>query len=351
MVGAGSVESRVAALAAWWAAAEGVEDVELVAGGRPGNGASNETVLFDARWRRAGRVEEESWVVRVAPATASLFPGYDLEREYRVLAALQGASVVVPRPRRYGADLAVFGRPFFIMSRLAGRAVQENPLYHLEGWLRDLPPADCAAHWLSAIDAVAALGRVDWQERGLGFLDAPLGTTRVQHQLEGFAKHLAWTESLARPYPELRAALAWLHAHAPELRLPGLCWGDAKIGNCLFAEGRLVAALDWEMPWIGDPVADLAWFLVLDRALSEGYGVPRLAALPDRAVTVARWEAAAGRKAEHLDYYERFAATRFAIIMARAGKLYMERGWLPAESEADVRNGGMAVLQTLMATN
>jgi aminoglycoside phosphotransferase (APT) family kinase protein len=85
--------------------------------------------------------------------------------------------------------------------------------------------------------------------------------------------------------------------------------------------------------------------------LSEGYGVPRLAALPDRAVTVARWEAAAGRKAEHLDYYERFATTRFAIIMARAGKLYMERGWLPAESEADVRNGGMAVLQTLMATN
>lgn len=350
MLGIGNAMDRTAALAAWWAAAEGVEAVELEAQGRPGNGASNETLLFAARWRRAGQLEEESWVVRVAPATASLFPSYDLAREYRVLAALQGASVAVPRPRRYGADTSVFGRPFFVMERLAGRAVQENPLYHLEGWLHELPLGERAAHWLSAIDAIAALGRVDWQERGLDFLDAPAGVTRVQHQLQGFTQHLQWAESLARPYPALQAALAWLAANEPELRTPGLCWGDAKIGNCLFADGRLVAALDWEMPWIGDPVADLAWFLVLDRALSEGYGVPRLAGLPDRASTVARWEAAAGRPAEHLDYYERFAATRFAIIMARAGKIYMERGWMPADSEADIRNGGMAVLHTLLAT-
>ena len=87
--------------------------------------------------------------------------------------------------------------------------------------------------------------------------------------------------------------------------------------------------------------------LVLDRALSNGYGVPRLAGLPSRAESVARWQAASGHAIDHLDYHERMAAARFAIIMARAGHLYMEKGWLPRESAADVRNGGMAVLLEL----
>ena len=205
------------------------------------------------------------------------------------------------------------------------------------------------AHWDAVIDGLARLHRVDWQARGLGFLDAPTGRSRTRHQLAWLREHLAWVESLARPYPVLHDAIDWLEAHEPVEGPVALCWGDAKLGNCLFdaASGALVAALDWEMPWIGEPVSDLAWLMVLDRALSTGYGVPRLAGLPPREYSVARWTDASGHSAAHLDFHERLAATRFAIIMARAGHLYMEKGWLPRGSEMDVRNGGMAVLLEL----
>lgn len=338
-----------ARLAQWWADCEGVREVAVVPAGRPAVGASNETWLFDASWQTAQRSVVERWVLRLAPAEASLFPHYDLAREYRTLAALQGSGLTVPVPRRYEPDVAVLGRPFFIMLRLEGRVVQENPLYHLEGWFHELPAAAQAGHWNALLDGMARLHRTDWQARGLGFLDAPAGVVRAQHQLGSFREHLAWVEALSRPYPVLGRALAWLEASCPPEGAVALCWGDSKLGNALFdaATGDLVAALDWEMPWIGEPVADLAWLLVLDRALSTGYGVPRLPGLPSREDSVSRWVAASGHSAANLDYHERLAATRFAIIMARAGHLYMEKGWLPRESEADVRNGGMAVLQEL----
>ena len=149
--------------------------MEVRSAGRPSVGASNETWLFDASWDAAGgRRHEESWVLRLAPAEASLFPRYDLAREYRALAALQGASLKVPMPRRYEADIAVLGRPFFLMARFGGRVIQENPLYHLEGWFHDLDAPAQAAHWHAFIDGLGQLHRVDWQARGLGFLDAPV---------------------------------------------------------------------------------------------------------------------------------------------------------------------------------
>ena len=336
-------------LESWWAEREGAMDVRVSPAGRPSVGASNETWLFDAAWTQGTTRCAEGWVLRLAPAEASLFPRYDLAREYRTLAALQGAALRVPLPRRFEPDTSVLGRPFFVMGRLDGRVIQENPLYHLEGWFHDLPQAAQAAHWNELVDGMARLHRVDWQARGLDFLDAPPGASRTRHQLASFREHLRWAESLGRPYPALHRALDWLEAQAPAEGPVALCWGDAKVGNGLFdaGSGALVAALDWEMPWIGEPVADLAWLMVLDRALSSGYGVPRLPGLPSREHSIARWRAASGHSAVHLDYHERMAATRFAIIMARAGQIYMNKGWMPPDSELDVRNGGMAVLVEL----
>src|SRR5439155_21392253 len=86
-----------------------------------------------------------------------------------------------------------------------------------------------------------------------------------------------------------------------------LCWGDARLGNQIFAGQTCVAVLDWEMAHLGDPVADLAWWIALDRCFSEGVGAPRLAGFPDRDATIARWEQLTGRRARHFEYYEIFA--------------------------------------------
>ena len=89
---------------------------------------------------------------------------------------------------------------------------------------------------------------------------------------------------------------------------------------------------------------DLAWWIVHDESLSAGYGVPRLAGLPEREETVAHWERVSGHSARDLAYYEVFAAWRFAIVMARIGTIFMQRGWVPRESAMDLDNGAAKVL-------
>ena len=66
-----------------------------------------------------------------------------------------------------------------------------------------------------------------------------------------------------RDLDETRARLlAWLRGRQPrDDGPPRPCWGDARIGNMIFRDGRCVAVLDWEMATLGPPQMDLGWFL------------------------------------------------------------------------------------------
>ena len=57
----------------------------------------------------------------------------------------------------------------------------------------------------------------------------------------------------------------------------------------MFRDDRVVAVLDWEMAFLGDPEADLAWWCFLDWANNEGYGGPHLDGIPGKEETLARY--------------------------------------------------------------
>jgi aminoglycoside phosphotransferase (APT) family kinase protein len=309
-----------------------------------GGGYSNVTLLGTISWTRDGATQPLDVVLRLQPETSSVYPDCDIVRQYRVMEALAGSEVPVPELLGLEVDPTVLGAPFFLMRRIAGRVPNENPLYHLEGWFHDLSHEELRRHWFSGIDTIAAIARVDWRARGLGFLRAETDRTPLAQQLDYYRDAVCWAERLGRPYPHLHAAYEWLVVNQPVDEPVALSWGDAKLGNCVFADGRLVGALDWEQATLASPVDDLAWWLMLDESLCTGYGLPRLAGLPTREETVAYWERASGHSARHLPYYDVFAAWRMAYVMARIGTLFMERGWVPRESDMDLKNGGAALL-------
>jgi len=312
---------------------------------RSDGGYSNITVLGRLEWTERGRAQAQEIVLRVQPQASSVYPDCDIHRQYRVMEALAGSEVPVPVLLGLEGDAALLGAPFFVMERIAGRVPNENPLYHLEGWFHDLPLEALRRHWFSGVDTIAAIARVDWRGRGLESLQPPPGRTALARQLEYYRDAVAWAERLSRPYPHLHGAYEWLVSHKPVDEPLTLSWGDAKLGNCVYGpDGRVVGALDWEQAALTSPVDDLAWWLMLDESTSTGYGVPRLAGLPSREETVAHWERASGFSAKHLPYYDVYAAWRMAYVMARIGTVFMERGWVPRESEMDVRNGGAALL-------
>lgn len=312
----------------------------------PGQGYSNETWMIDLVWKRNGAEERHALVLRLQPSAAGLFPEYDLSLQYRCMEHLAGTDVPVPKLFGYAGADSPLGVPFYLMERLPGRVVMENPLYHLEGWLHEMAPAAQRTLWLAGLETIARIARLDWQALGFSFLDrrGPR-QSHLDEQLTGQRRFLGWVEAQSEPYPHLRQALEWLEASRPQEEVVGLCWGDSKIGNMLFEGERCTGLLDWEMARLGDPVDDLAWYITLDRALSEGYGVPRLPGFPPRAESVAHWEKTSGRPARHLPYYEVLGAFKFALIMARLGHLYAERGMVPREMRMDLNNGGAALLR------
>jgi aminoglycoside phosphotransferase (APT) family kinase protein len=305
-------------------------------------GYSNVTLLGSLQWREAGYPRQQDFVLRLQPATDSIYPDHDVMRQCRVLRALAGTGLPVPELLGVEHDPSVLGSPFYLMRRIDGLAPNEDPLYHLEGWFHDLPAYLQRRCWLAGIEAVGRMSRLDWRRLELGFLVDGAGLSR---QLDYYARAILWAEQLAgRRYPLLHAAEAWLRAKQPDEERLAFSWGDAKLGNCLFRDGELVGVLDFEQATLSSPVDDLAWWLMLDDSLSRGYGVPRLAGLPSRSVSIAAWERASGERAINLDYYEVYAAWRMAFVMARLAHIFRSRGWISPEDDMDVRNGGAALL-------
>ncbi|EUA44063.1 phosphotransferase enzyme family protein [Mycobacterium xenopi 4042] len=60
-------------------------------------------------------------------------------------------------------------------------------------------------------------------------------------------------------------ALDWLDAHLYTPERVTLCWGDSRMSNVLYRRDFTpVAALDWEIAYVGDPAGDVAWMLMTD---------------------------------------------------------------------------------------
>ncbi|MEZ4355145.1 MAG: phosphotransferase, partial [Myxococcota bacterium] len=88
-----------------------------------------------------------------------------------------------------------------------------------------------------------------------------------------------------------------------------LCWGDAKLGNVLFAPGTrdVAAVIDWEMATIGDPEADLASLHLSDLRAQDAAGGVALPGTPDVEELIALYERASGLPVQHFHYNLVFA--------------------------------------------
>jgi aminoglycoside phosphotransferase (APT) family kinase protein len=318
--------------------------------GPAATGFSNDTLLFDLAWEQDGRREERALVCRVQPTGVGVFPHYDVAGQYRVMDALRATAVPVPAMLWLEPDPRPLGAPFFVMERVAGRIPSDNPPYHGSGWVAEAAPGLRRALWESAVDALAEIHRQEPAALGLDFLDAPPpGADTAAWQLEHWARYCDWALGGARQ-PTLDAALAWLRERRPRAEgAPRLCWGDSRIGNMIFRDdGRCVAVLDWEMATLGPPEMDLGWFLYMDRHHCEGIGVERLPGFPARDETVARWERRVGRPARALEWWEAFAAFRFAAILARLGRQMVELGVLPPDSTFAADNTASRLLARVL---
>jgi aminoglycoside phosphotransferase (APT) family kinase protein len=249
----------------------------------------------------------------------------------------------VPVPRVHwleAEDASVVGAPFYVMGRIAGRVPSDRPPYPLDGWVKELAPADQARIWWGGIESMAAIHNLDWRALGFGFVDKPeLGRTGLDQQMAFYERYLRWA-ARGKPQPIAEAAWEWLKRNTPVDEPDSLVWGDARIGNIIFEPNGTapLAVLDWEMVTHGNGEEDLAWAIFLDRHHSEGMGAPRLPGFPSYEETIARYEELTGRKTRWQKFYTVFAGFRFAVIMSRIAQQMVHYGVMPADSTFETNN-------------
>lgn len=311
-------------------------------------GFSSDTLMFDLAWTEGGRERRDELVVRTKPTGFQVFPEYDLGQQFEIMRILGQTDVPVPRVFWMEEDESILDAPFYVMQRVSGQIPPDHPTYHTEGWVKEIPPEDRAAIWWDGLEALIRIHRLDWRTLGFGFLaESQSGKSPLEQQLAYYERYLEWAAE-GKPQPTAEPALEWLKRNQPAIERVGLCWGDSRLGNMIFRDNRCVAVLDWEMATLADPDQDFAWWLFFDHHHSVGAGVPRLSGFPSREETQARYEERTGYKVRNLDYYEVFAAFRFAVIMIRVAKLAAAYGILPAESDFETNNTCTRILAGML---
>lgn len=326
-------EKIEAQLTQWLSSQEGEGEVRASNIEMPkSSGMSTETVMFDIT--RGDGDEVQRCVARVAPTGEGLFPSYDLECEAEVIDALaERTDAPLPGILFREDDPSVIGAPFFVMERVDGEVPGDDPPFTTEGWVMELSDEQRARLSDNGLQVLAKIHDADVEALGLGHLD-PGGDGDV------LDRHIAYWEDFhewaaaGAEHPTIAPALEWLKANRPDDLGPiALSWGDARIGNMLFAEDQSVAAvLDWEMVGLAPREADLAWWMFIVRHHTEGIGAPLPSGFPTPEETVARYQELTGHEVRNLEYFEVFAGVRLAILVQRAAHLLIEAGHIPDDS-------------------
>ena len=298
---------------------------ELVELGIPaGTGMSSETLLFEARWREGRETRGGRFVLRMRPEMSDfpVFPSYDLALQARCLEVVRAhCDVPVPRVVWFEPEAGALGAPFFVMERIDGQAPPDMPPYVFGGWLRDADPADRARLERASLGVLARLHTLRPERIDLAFLDRP------QHGRTALDQHLAhqrWYYEWAREgidYPTIERSFEWLEKHRPADPGPTvLNWGDARIGNILYRDFTPVAVLDWEMAALGPAGVDVAWMVFMHdffADLAERAGLAPIAGFLERCAVAAGYEELSGERVRDFEYWQLFAALRYAIISTR----------------------------------
>jgi len=344
-------------LAGWlearWPGAQGVDIHDLITPKE--TGFSNETVIFRAAWREAGRRREGRYVMRIEPMSPPIFPPQTAERlpsveiQYRAMAAVAQHSAVPIAPLiGYEHRSSVLGRPFFVMEYVDGRVPSDVPPYSQSGFLvEEATPAQRRRLVESGLEALARIHRIDWKAAELAWLVPEGRTPGLRWQLELYRDY-ARRELHGRTHAILERAFDWLEDNFPVESDLVISWGDARIGNMIFADYTCAAVTDWEAVALAPPEVDVGWWLSQDRAAHEGYGIPRPEGLPTREEQVAYYNALTGRHLRKMTYFEAFAALRYTTVFIPLGERLTASGRVPPEMNMSINNVATQLLADIL---
>ncbi|KAF4626474.1 hypothetical protein G7Y89_g11685 [Cudoniella acicularis] len=184
---------------------------------------------------------------------------HQVEREYRIIHALEKTDVPVPKAYCLCEDDTVIGTPFYIMEFLDGRIIEDPTI-------PGVTPAERTEMWHDAIRTLAKLHRVNPKDVGLesygkpsGFYDRQIKTFTTISKAQADTVDIETKQPVGQ-IPHIEEMLSYFKNRSLQPKDRGTpIHGDYKIDNLVYhkTEPRVIGILDWEMSTIGHPISDL----------------------------------------------------------------------------------------------
>lgn len=257
-------------------------------------------------------------VLRKKPTGDLLPSAHAIDREFRVMQALQNTAVPVPRMLVYCEDASLIGTAFYVMDFLSGRVFfdQTLPGMSSEERSRVYREMNLALAHLHCVDPVA-VGLGDFGKAGNYF--ARQVRRWSQQYLDNHTDRIASLEKL----------IQWLPGEIPQDDLTSIVHGDYRLDNVMLhaTEPKVIAVLDWELSTLGHPLADFSYHCMswhIAPSLWRGIGGLDLNALgiPTEDQYVDQYIEVTGFNAvhEHWDFYLAYNFFRIAAILYGIGE-------------------------------
>ncbi|OQN97688.1 hypothetical protein B0A48_16008 [Cryoendolithus antarcticus] len=299
-----------------------------------GYGQSNPTYLLTSS-------NGAKYVMRKKPPGTLLSKtAHKVDREYRIIHALETTDVPIPKTYCLCEDDSVIGTAFYIMSFLDGR-IFEDPA------LPGVSTQDRREMWKSAVTTLAKFHRVVPKSVGLesfgkpsGFYNRQIATFATISQAQAQAKDKESGEPVG-DIPHFGEMTKFFQQHRTQPKdRSTFVHGDYKIDNVVFhkTEPRVIGILDWEMSTIGHPLSDVTNLLAPFTSATSEFAIKAGRAnaafipgatdgLPSKAECLQWYEEAAGWKypAEEVTWGDAFNIYRGAVIIQGIAARYALR--------------------------
>lgn len=290
-------------------------------------GQSNPSFLLECQHQQV--------VLRRKPAGELLASAHAVDREFRLISALQTTPVPVPQAIALCEDNNVIGSMFYLMSYEPGDILWDPALPEIRREER-------ADYYFSLIGTLAELHRVDYKVCGLHDFGKP-GNYYARQLSRWSSQYEASATGTLKAMDQL---IKWLSDNMPaDDGQTCIIHGDYRLDNVIFhhGESRIRAVLDWELATLGHPMADLAYYLMALRLPRTGeikglqhedlnaLGIPDENRLIDHYCSVRGIE-----RPVHTQFYLAFSFFRLAAILQGVYKRGLDGN---ASSERAVRMG------------
>ncbi len=194
--------------------------------------------------------QNRSYVLRRKPPGKLLKSAHAVDREYRVITALNQTKVPVPRSYAFCEEEGVIGTPFYLMEFMDGRVLWDASM---ENHSKD----EALGVYSSMNSTMASLHSVDPYEIGLETFGKP--GNYVGRQVSIWTKQYQVSET--EKIDAMNQLIEWLPENLPKDKPLRIVHGDFSLTNLMIhrENPNVIAILDWELSTLGDPCADFSY--------------------------------------------------------------------------------------------